>query len=78
MSIEGSFEGLRVLRRCQNLDTEKQNHYAPVAVFHEIEDITAACDENDLHTRVIKRCPAEEQVKVTGPEYTNVEGLSFE
>jgi len=46
--------------------------------LHEIENVAAAADEEELHDRVVYRHEAEEQVEVTRYEYRHVEHLRFE
>lgn len=52
---------------------------APVLEFHEVEDITAAPDEENLHGKVVQRDPlAPEDVEVTGDEDSDIERLCLE
>lgn len=52
--------------------------YAPVAVAHEIQDVSAAPDEEDFHDEVVQGDPAIQKVEIAGHEDTNIEGLRFE
>ena len=51
---------------------------APVLDFHEVEDVAAATNEEQLHDEVIQRDPFPEQVEVARDEDRNVESLSLE
>jgi hypothetical protein len=45
----------------------------PEADFHEIEDVSAAADEDELHDGVIVGDPfADEQVQIPRQEYDNI------
>ena len=45
---------------------EVEERCAPVLELHEVEDVSGARDEEDLHEGVVRRDIAEEEVKVAG------------
>ena len=48
-------------------------HYSPEAVLHEVENIAAAPNKEELHEGVIQRDPfSEEEVKIASDKYSNV------
>lgn len=52
---------------------------APVLVFHEVEDIATAPNEENLHEEIVQRDPfAGKDVKVSGNENGDVERLCLE
>jgi hypothetical protein len=51
---------------------------APETVLHEVQDIAAARNEENLHEEVIQRDPAEGEVQIAGNEDKDIEGLCFE
>lgn len=62
---------LAVSAACDERDT-------PVFVFHEVEDITAACNEEHLHEGVIYRYELGEEVDITRHEDCSIESLCLE
>lgn len=47
-------------------------------VFHEVEDVTTAANEENLHHEIVNRYPAEQQVDVACHEHKGVESLCLE
>jgi len=50
----------------------------PEPDFHEIEDVTGAADEEQLHGEVVQRNPGPQQVQVASDEYNDIQSLRFE
>jgi len=50
----------------------------PEAELHEIENVTAASNEEDLHDKVVQRDPAEQEVDVAHEKDEDVERLCLE
>ena len=51
---------------------------APEAGLHEIENVTAARDEKDLHDKVVERNPGVQEINVTRAKDKHVECLCLE
>lgn len=56
----------------------KHMHNRPEAELHEIEDVTAASNEEDLHDKIVQGDPAEEEVDVAHEKDEDVERLCLE
>lgn len=76
--MEGSFVGLRRLRMLSGSRGGGDRWDAPVLRFHEVENIAAARDEEQLHECVVYRHEIVEEVQITRQENRDVEGLRFE
>jgi hypothetical protein len=73
--MDGSFVGLhkgpKIFQVMQYMMRSRMN--TPEANFHEIEDVGAATDEDELHDSVIVGHPiADEQVQIPRQEYDNI------
>ncbi len=52
--------------------------YAPETILHEVENVAAADNEEQLHHKVVYGDPAVQEVKITCDKNGDIECLSFE
>lgn len=50
----------------------------PEPEFHEVEDVAAAADEEQLHGEVVQGNPAPQKVQIPSDEYHDIQNLRFE
>jgi hypothetical protein len=50
----------------------------PKSEFHEVKDVTTACNKKNLHEGIVQRDPSVEKIKVACDEDRDVESLRLE